>query len=239
VKALVLAAGRGHRLGDWTEARNKCLIPVRGRPLIQYALDAAAREVDEIVVVVGYRAEAVVEAVGDRHRDVPVRYARQPQPRGMVDAMACGGPALAGSDFLLLLGDVVALGSRYGAMISRFQREGLDGALGVLTVEDRSRIRQTLTLDVDDHRRIRRMLEKPETPFNDLMGTGEGVFRNEILQWVEQTPIDPLRNQKELVDLVHRAMAAGGVFEAFAVCDEYVNVNSLADLERAEALLHR
>jgi molybdenum cofactor cytidylyltransferase len=55
ISAIVLAAGEGRRFGG-----TKQLEIVRGKPLVQHAVDAAAgAEVDEIVVVLGHDAEPV------------------------------------------------------------------------------------------------------------------------------------------------------------------------------------
>jgi NDP-sugar pyrophosphorylase family protein len=64
-KAILLLAGRGRRLGSLTDSRPKCLIPVGGRAILARSLAAlAASGVREAVLVLGYRAELVREAVG-------------------------------------------------------------------------------------------------------------------------------------------------------------------------------
>ncbi len=58
MRACVLAAGRGRRLGAMTEARPKGLIELAGRPLIDWQLAALrAGGIDEIAIVTGYRGE--------------------------------------------------------------------------------------------------------------------------------------------------------------------------------------
>jgi L-glutamine-phosphate cytidylyltransferase len=62
VKAVIVAAGMGRRLQPYTDAMPKCLVPVRGRPMLARALDAfRAHGVRDFVVVRGYMAE-VLEA---------------------------------------------------------------------------------------------------------------------------------------------------------------------------------
>jgi L-glutamine-phosphate cytidylyltransferase len=62
-QALILAAGRGSRLG----AGPKCLCEIGGRPLIDHQLDALGDvEVDSTAIVVGFEQERVREVVGDR-----------------------------------------------------------------------------------------------------------------------------------------------------------------------------
>jgi molybdenum cofactor cytidylyltransferase len=58
ISAIVLAAGEGRRFGG-----TKQLEVVRGKPLVQHAVDAAGADVDEIVVVLGHDAERVGAAL--------------------------------------------------------------------------------------------------------------------------------------------------------------------------------
>src|SRR4051812_25876077 len=75
MQAVVLAAGMGRRLGKLTERSTKFMVPVNGRPLAGYALDAMVDAgVDRIVLVVGHGADEVREYVGAEHRGVPVEY---------------------------------------------------------------------------------------------------------------------------------------------------------------------
>ncbi|MEA3642824.1 MAG: phosphocholine cytidylyltransferase family protein [Lamprobacter sp.] len=58
MKAIILAAGRGSRMGALTEERPKCLLEVAGRSLLQWQLDALrAAGIAEIGIVTGYRRE--------------------------------------------------------------------------------------------------------------------------------------------------------------------------------------
>lgn len=75
--ALILAAGRGSRLGSATDDRPKSLIDLGGITPLELQLDLlAARGIERAVIVVGYRRHAVEEAararVGDRVEIVPV-----------------------------------------------------------------------------------------------------------------------------------------------------------------------
>jgi choline kinase len=59
-RAIILAAGRGSRMGHLTDDRPKCLIELDGSPLIERQIAALRRAgVDQIGVVRGYRAETV------------------------------------------------------------------------------------------------------------------------------------------------------------------------------------
>ena len=60
MRALILAAGRGARMGPLTEAVPKCLVPLGGRPLLEWQMTALrAAGIGAIGVVRGYRAQAL------------------------------------------------------------------------------------------------------------------------------------------------------------------------------------
>jgi choline kinase len=69
-QAIILSAGQGSRLGQLTHDRPKCLIEFGGRSLLDRQLDVAAGcGIEEVVVVTGFREQAV-EAALARRRDV-------------------------------------------------------------------------------------------------------------------------------------------------------------------------
>lgn len=67
MRAIVLSAGQGSRLLPLTMDRPKCLLPVGSRSALQWQLEALSqcREIDEIVVVTGFKAAMVEEALAD------------------------------------------------------------------------------------------------------------------------------------------------------------------------------
>ena len=67
--AIILAAGRGGRLGALTSERPKCLLRVGVRSLMEQQLEALHEQgLESVVVVAGYRAEAVEAELNDRAR---------------------------------------------------------------------------------------------------------------------------------------------------------------------------
>ena len=58
MKAIILAAGRGSRMGNLTEEKPKCLIDFRGRPLLNWQLEAITRAgVSDVALVTGYKSD--------------------------------------------------------------------------------------------------------------------------------------------------------------------------------------
>ena len=67
MKAIILSAGQGSRLGHLVDDRPKCLIDFSGRTLLDRQLDTlAANGVDEAVVVTGFHDELVEQAIAER-----------------------------------------------------------------------------------------------------------------------------------------------------------------------------
>ena len=60
MKAIIVAAGRGKRLGVETDAIPKCMVKVGGRSILHWQIDAlAAAGVDEVVIVRGYLGDRI------------------------------------------------------------------------------------------------------------------------------------------------------------------------------------
>ena len=108
MKALILAGGRGNRLNEFSENQNKCMISFKGKPLIEHLLDKASKlDFSEIVIVVGYKAEDIINHYGISFKKKRIRYVIQPEQKGLVHAIECAREALNGEDFFLMLGDEV------------------------------------------------------------------------------------------------------------------------------------
>jgi len=230
-KALVLAGGRGKRLNEQTSGENKCLLRFGGKHLIQYSLDNAVQQkASEIVVVVGYLAEKIINKFGNSYKGTPLQYVIQWEQRGLVHAIRCSRDALGDSDFLLLLGDEFLMDADRSLLIETFNRTGAFAVCGVIGVDDVSQIRKTYSILYDeDSKRILRLIEKPRNPPNRFMGTGNIMFSNGILDYIDSTPINQQRGEQELPDLIQCAIDDGREVLFCPVASTYVNVNTPED----------
>ena len=110
MKAMILAAGRGERLRPLTDTTPKPLLRVRGKPLIEWHLEALARcGVSDVVINLSWLGEAIRAALGGGERwNLRIRYSEEgPVPLetggGIFRALPWLGPA----PFLLVNGDVL------------------------------------------------------------------------------------------------------------------------------------
>ncbi|GBD97939.1 MAG TPA: nucleotidyltransferase family protein [Nitrospirae bacterium] len=235
MKALILAGGRGKRLDEYSMQKNKCMIEVNGRPVIEYGLDCAVNtDVDEIIIVVGFRASEIINTYGIKYKNKNLKYIVQQEQRGLVHAMECCREELNRDDFILLLGDEILINPKHQELINEFKRDDFFAICGVLKVEDKNLIKRTYNIVQDDKQLIYRLIEKPRNPLNNIMGTGDCVFKNEILSYIEYTPTHHERGEKELPDLIQCAIDDGNKIKSFFICDKYTNINSKEDMLIAE-----
>ena len=104
-RAVLLAAGRGTRLGALTEQTPKCLLRINGRAILDYQLEAlAGAGIEDVTVVAGFMAEAVVRQVANRCR---VLVNEQYATTGSIASLALAAPCLRGHGFLLQNGDTL------------------------------------------------------------------------------------------------------------------------------------
>jgi dTDP-glucose pyrophosphorylase len=235
MKALILAGGRGKRLEAHSAERNKCMIEFAGKPLIEWSFENCIRIApDEIVIVVGYLAEQIINHYGNSYRGVRIRYAIQREQRGLVHAIETARPFLGASDFMLFLADEILLDPNHAAMVERFRRGGVFGLCGLTVAASPQAVRNTYAVFEDQGGRILRLVEKPRRAINQYQGTGNCIFSNRILEYIEWTPISQARQEKELPDLIQCAIDDGHIVQSFLVGGRYININTAEDIGLAE-----
>ena len=229
---VVPAAGAGTRLRPLTEERPKGLVEVDGRPLLAYVFDTLLdAEVTELVVVIGHLGEKIVAHFGDEYRGRPITYVHQRERLGLGHAVARAEAHVEGS-FVVLNGDNVFTGGIEPAL-DRFGRSGVDAVLLVESVSEAA-ARETGVLAVDGTRVVD-VVEKPADPPSTLITTGCYVLPQSIFDALEL--LQPsARGEYELSEAVGLLVASGRRVEAVPIPGERVNVNTEADVERAERL---
>jgi MurNAc alpha-1-phosphate uridylyltransferase len=124
MKAIILAAGRGERMRPLTDATPKPLLPVHGKPLIEWHLEALARDgVRDVVINTAWLEAQIPAALGDGSRwGLRIRYSMEGRDHGGALETA-GGIAKAlpllvdrpDECFWVVSGDIHAPGFRFDA----------------------------------------------------------------------------------------------------------------------------
>lgn len=70
MQALMLAAGMGKRLGRYTKNTTKCMVPVNGKTLIEYAIEALVKNnIKKMIIVVGYKSDVLINFINSKFND--------------------------------------------------------------------------------------------------------------------------------------------------------------------------
>ncbi len=105
MQAVILAGGAGRRLRPLTNDRPKPMVQVTGKPILEYTLSILPREIDHVILIVGYKKEKIQEYFGDTYKHMKLTYVDQPSPLGTADALLRAQPHLSDDLFLLLHSD--------------------------------------------------------------------------------------------------------------------------------------
>jgi MurNAc alpha-1-phosphate uridylyltransferase len=108
MKAMILAAGHGKRMRPLTDTIPKPLLPVGGKPLIQYHIERlVAAGIAEIVVNTAWLGEQIEDFLGDGERfGVGIRLSREGEPLETAGGIQRALPMLGDAPFLVVNGDI-------------------------------------------------------------------------------------------------------------------------------------
>jgi NDP-sugar pyrophosphorylase family protein len=135
-KAVILAAGRGTRMGALTGDRPKPMVEVRGKPILEHLLDRLrAAGITEAFIVTGYRAEMIEEHF--RRYPLAITFRRQDPVDGTATAAALAREFTGRDDFLLTYGDILTGVPVYRELLDTLGAgPDLSGTLAVKEVDD-------------------------------------------------------------------------------------------------------
>ena len=227
--ALILAAGQGSRMGGLGAHVPKALLPVLGRPLIVRHLEKLARQgIGRAVIVVGHLGEQVRAALAAHPvPGIEVAFREQPERLGLGHAVLQAEDALAGDDFVLILGDI-DYAARDGALFA--MPPGADALVAVKEEPDDAAIRRNFSVELAEGRRIARVVEKPVHLPNRMKGTGQYAFTAALHDAIRATPRSALKNEYELTDAIQTLIDGGRAVLAVDTITWDVNLTVPGDL---------
>lgn len=235
MKAIILSAGQGRRLLPLTERVPKCILPVRGRPLIGRQIDTLARcGVTDVTVVVGFAAEAVETTLAELYGPGRIRTLYNPYFASSDNLVSCWVARVEmQQDFLLLNGDtlfeakvpelLLAAPERPVTLaVSRKDRYDDDDMKVILDGDRLVHVGKKLAVESVDAESIGMMT---------FRGDGPRLFRDAIERAI-RTPEAQKQWYLSLIDTLARRDV---VFTQAVPPLGWAEVDSPADLERAAA----
>lgn len=108
MKTVIMAGGKGTRIASVNSEVPKPMIPILGKPILEYQIDCLRRQgYDDIILVVGHLGHVVKDYFGDGSAfGVRIEYVTETEPLGTAGALFLLKEKL-GEDFLLLCGDII------------------------------------------------------------------------------------------------------------------------------------
>lgn len=172
MKALILAAGYATRLYPLTKDRPKPLLPVAGKPMMEYILEkiSAAGEIDEIFVVTNQKfTDDFNQWSSNYHKEIHIvndQTTSDDDKLGAIGDMHFVVSQEAIDDDLLIVAGDNLFNFPLDGFISFFRQKGT--AVGLYEVNDREVIKRLGVVGLDEERKIVSFTEKPANPPGNL-----------------------------------------------------------------------
>ncbi|WP_418280263.1 bifunctional sugar-1-phosphate nucleotidylyltransferase/acetyltransferase [Halorubrum sp. DTA98] len=194
MQVVILAAGRGTRMGPLTETIPKPMLPVADRPLVAHVADAAVDAgAEELVLTVGYGGDQVREYFGERYAGVPVHYAEQSDQLGTADALRVAVDHVDGP-FAVLNGDNLCRAADLDTLFDAVP------AVGAYRVDDPSSYGVLRT----ENGVVTEVVEKPDNPETNTINAGAYAFPADVVDLLDVPRSE--RGERELTDVLDRVI---------------------------------
>lgn len=182
MKAVVLVGGQGTRLRPLTLTTPKQMLPVAGRPMLEWVVSHLAEHgVDEVILSLGYRTDAFLATYPDNHcAGVRLRYAVEPEPLDTGGGIAFAARLLGIDEtFVVQNGDVLT-GLDLGRLVDFHRHCGAAATVSLTPVDEPCRYG---VVDLDPTGRVTAFIEKPapgQAPTN-LINAGTYVLEPDVV----------------------------------------------------------
>jgi len=234
MQAVVIAAGEGTRLRPLTEDKPKGMVEVAGKPILTRCFEKLVElGASELLVVVGYRKQDIIEHYGDEFEGVPITYTHQREPLGIAHALLTVEEHV-DDDFMMMLGDNI-FEANLADVVRRQMEERADAAFLVEEVpwEDASRYGVCKT---NKYGEIVEVVEKPDDPPSNLVMTGFYTFTPAIFHAAHLTqPSD--RGEYEISEAVDLLLHSGRTIDAVELDGWRMDIGYPEDRDAAEQRL--
>lgn len=200
LKAIILSAGEGSRMRPLTLTKPKTMLPVAGKPIIQYNIESLRDNgITDILLIVRYKEEIVRNYFGDGSDfGVNISYKTQKDFLGTANAISYGEDFIDDS-IIVLNGDIILDDEIIHEIIKKYNYLSPDTLMLLTEVEDPSAFG---VVEIENGN-IKNIVEKPkreEAPSN-LVNSGIYIFNKDIFDKIRETEISE-RGEYEITDSV-------------------------------------
>jgi UDP-N-acetylglucosamine diphosphorylase / glucose-1-phosphate thymidylyltransferase / UDP-N-acetylgalactosamine diphosphorylase / glucosamine-1-phosphate N-acetyltransferase / galactosamine-1-phosphate N-acetyltransferase len=229
-KAVLLAAGRGTRMRELTADLPKPMIEVRGKPVLQHIVEGLREAgVRQLLVIIGYRADAVQNFFGDGSRyNIEIQYTTQAVQDGTGRVVDLARNFAGDSPFVLGYGDILVDPANYKRLLNLPQ--DVEAIISVTQGEDASK-GGAVFLNEEMELVDLREKSKPGEPTSPWYNAGIYTFRPSIFEFTAKLKPSP-RGEYELTDAIRALANSGKKVKALELTGEWADVRDPEILAR-------
>ena len=223
-KAVVLAAGEGKRLKPFTETMPKVMLPVANKPILKHVFDAVQKSgVEELIVVVGYKKEVIMDYFRDQNN---ITYVVQEKQLGTAHALLQAREHV-NEPFIVLAGDNIIDHKSISKMIQSRSN------ISILVKEHPSPSKYGVVFL--EKNRLKRIVEKPRDETSKFISTGIYRFPNSIFDEINRLTSQGVY---DLTSLIQSLLDHGNEIQTI-VADQWMDVVYPWDIiDVNEAMIH-
>ena len=202
MQVVILAAGEGTRCRPYTKSKSKVMIPVGNRPILHHVIDALKScGVDEIIIVVGYKKERIMDYFEDgMDFGVKIKYVVQEKQLGTAHSLK-QVEGLVDDQFFVVNGDNIIDRQTFQDLL-----DGAGGDASLLTT-----IRSDVSgygIVVWKNGRVSELLEKPTYYPSYSINTGMYRFSKAVFEEIDETGISE-RGDYEITNTIQNMIKKG------------------------------
>jgi NDP-sugar pyrophosphorylase family protein len=235
-KAVLLAAGRGTRLGALTAAAPKPMLPIAGAPLLGHLVGALAEAgISDFVIVTGYLGDQVARWCESCARENPALtlvMVAQSELNGTAGGLLAARDRVAGEHrFVFGWGDILMDRANYGRFVARAGQDDFDLLLAVNRMKDPWR---GAAVYLSPDMRVERLVEKPAEGASTTEWNNAGLFASGPIIFDYAERLRPsARGELELPQAITAMIGDGRVVRALDVRGFWSDIGTAHDLEVA------
>lgn len=235
---VLLAAGRGTRLGALTADRPKPMVLLNGKPVLEHILCKLQRlGITHGVIVIGYRGDVIRDHFGDGAPwGMQLTYAEQPVPDGTGSALHCACDLVGDEPILASFADILTDDDHYRRLIADYTASPCAAVVGINPVEDTS-AGSAVYREGD---RVVRVVEKPPRGTSQSHWNLAGVSVYSPAIWpVLATLQRSARGEYELTDAIQTLITLGNEVRAIEFNGFWSDIGTPEALHAAEFVLQQ